>query len=72
MPGLLQDVRIGEKFRTKTTDMRQPLCILSPFFFVCSLVISFLFLFLFFLLFLFLFFYVTEGEKQRSGVDSVA
>jgi hypothetical protein len=70
MPGLLQDVQIGEKFRTKTTEMRQPLCILSPFFFVCSLVLSFLFRFLFFL-FLFLFFYVTEGEKQGRSVDSV-
>jgi hypothetical protein len=37
----------------KTTEMRQPLCILSASFF------------------LFLFFYVTEGEKQGSGVDSV-
>jgi hypothetical protein len=72
---LLQDVRIGGKFRPKTTEMRQPLCILSPFFFVCSLVLSFLFLFSFFsffsFLFLFLFFYVTEGEKQGSGIDSV-
>jgi hypothetical protein len=39
----------------KTTEMRQPLCILSPSFF----------------LFLFFFFDVTEGEKQGSGVDSV-
>jgi hypothetical protein len=39
----------------KTTEMRQPLCILSP---------SFSF-------FLFLFFYVTEGENQGSDVDSV-
>jgi hypothetical protein len=40
----------------KTTEMRQPPCILSPsfsFFFVS------------------VFFYVTEGEKQGSGVDSV-
>jgi hypothetical protein len=71
MAVLLQDVRIGGKFRTKTTEMRQPLCILSPFFFVCSLVLSFLFLFLFFFFSFFLFFYVTEGEKQGSGVDSV-
>jgi hypothetical protein len=43
-----------------------------PIFFVCSLVLSFLLRFLFFLFFfLFLFFYVTEGEKQGSGVDSV-
>jgi hypothetical protein len=70
---LLQDVRIGGKFRTKTTEMRQPLCILSPFFFVCSLVLFFLFLFLFFFFFFsfFCFFYVTEGEKQGSDVDSV-
>jgi hypothetical protein len=57
----------------KTTEMRQPLCFLSPFF-VCSLVLSFLFLFLFlFFLFFFCFcfFDVTEGEKQGSGVDSV-
>jgi hypothetical protein len=38
----------------KTTEMRQPLCILSPSF---SFFVSF--------------FYVTEGEKQGSGVDSV-
>jgi hypothetical protein len=38
-------------------------------FFDCSLVLSFLFRFLFFLLFLF--FYVTEGEKQGSGIDSI-
>jgi sugar phosphate permease len=56
----------------KTTEMKQPLCILSPFFFclfsgsILSLSFSF---FLFF--FLFLFFYVIEGEKQGSGVDSV-
>jgi hypothetical protein len=67
---LLQDVRIGWNFRTKTTEMRQPLCILSPFFFVCSLVLSFLFPFIFFLFFVSVF-YVTEGEKQGSGVDSV-
>ena len=76
MAVLLQDVRIGGKFRTKTTEMRQPLCILSPFFFVCSLVLSFLFLFLSisffsFLVFCFCFFYVTEGEKEGSGVDSI-
>jgi hypothetical protein len=77
MAVLLQDVRIGGKFRTKTTEMRQSLCILSPFFSVCSLVLSFLFLFLFFLFFFsflffcFCFFDVTEGEKQGSGVDSV-
>jgi hypothetical protein len=44
--------------------MRQPLCFLSLFF-VCSVVLSFLFRFLFSV------FYVTEGEKQGSGVDSV-
>jgi hypothetical protein len=52
----------------KTTEMRQPLCILSPFF-VCSLILSFLFRFLFFSFFCF--FDVTKGEKQGSGVDSV-
>jgi hypothetical protein len=55
--------------------MRQPLCILSPFFFVCSLVLSFLFLFLFFSFFVFSFFcfcfFIIEGEKQGSGIDSV-
>jgi hypothetical protein len=67
MPGL----RKVPQVMFKTTEMRQPLYILSPFFFfVCSLVLSFLFRFLFFL-FLFLFFYVTEGEKQGSSVDSV-
>jgi hypothetical protein len=50
----------------KTTEMRQPLCILSPFFF-CLFSGSILSL----SFFLFLFFYVTEGEKQGSGVDSV-
>jgi hypothetical protein len=39
----------------KTTEMRQPLCILSPSF---SFFVS-------------VFFDVTEGEKQGSGVDSV-
>jgi H+/Cl- antiporter ClcA len=73
MAVLLQDVRISGKFRTKTTEMRQPLCILSPFFFVCSLVLFFLFLFFLFFLFFFCFcfFDVTEGEKQGSGIDSV-
>jgi hypothetical protein len=68
MPGL----RKVPQVMFKTTKMRQPLCILSPFF-VCSLVLSFLFLFLFFffLFFCFCFFNVTEGEKQGSGVDSV-
>jgi hypothetical protein len=69
MPGLLQDVQIGEKFRTKTTEMRQPLCIFSPFFF-CLFSVSILSLS--FSFFCFCFFYVTEGEKQGSGVDSVA
>jgi hypothetical protein len=58
----------------KTTEMRQPLCFLSPFF-VCSLVLSFLFVFLSFFFFSFffvsVFFDVTEGEKQVSDVDSV-
>jgi hypothetical protein len=46
---------------------------LFPFPIFCLFtVLSFLFRFLFsFLFFLFLFFYVTEGEKQGSGVDSV-
>jgi hypothetical protein len=43
-----------------------------PIFFVCSLVLSFLFRFSFlFFSFCFCLFYVTEGEKQGSGVDSV-
>jgi H+/Cl- antiporter ClcA len=73
MPGL----RKVPQVMFKTTEMRQPLCFLSPFFCLFSgsiLSLFFLFLFLLFLLFflfLFLFFYVTEGEKQGSGVDSV-
>jgi hypothetical protein len=50
----------------KTIEIRQSLCILSPFS-ICYLVLSFSFL-----LFPFFFcFYVIEGEKQGSGVDSV-
>jgi hypothetical protein len=61
MPGL----RKVPQVLVKTTEMRQLLCFLSPFF-VCSLVLSFIFLF-----FCFCFFNVTEGEKQGSSVDSV-
>jgi hypothetical protein len=43
------------KVKTQTTEMRQPLCILSP---------SFSF-------FCFYFFDVTKGEKQGSDIDSV-
>ena len=68
MPGL----RKVPQVMVKTIEMRQPLCFLSLFF-VCSLVLFFLFRFLVFLFFFFVsvFFYVTEGEKQGSGVDSV-
>ena len=67
MPGL----RKVPQVMFKTTEIRQPLCFLSPFF-VCSLVLSFLFRFSFLLFsFCFCLFYVTEGEKQGSGVDSV-
>jgi hypothetical protein len=65
------DLRKVPQVLFKTTEMRQPLCILSPFFFVCSLVLSFLFRFLFFFFFVSVFFYVNKGEKQGSGVDSV-
>jgi hypothetical protein len=52
--------------------MRQPLCFLSLFFCLFSgSILSLSFSFCFFSFFLFLFFYVTEGEKQGSGVDSV-
>jgi hypothetical protein len=64
MPGL----RKVPQVMFKTTEMSQQV----PFFFVCSLVLSFLFRFLFFFSFFpFLFFYIIEGEKQGSGVDSV-
>jgi hypothetical protein len=67
MPGL----RKVPQVMFKPTEMRQPLCFLSLFFFVLWF-LSFLFLFLSFSFFLFLFFFdVTEGEKQGSGVDSV-
>jgi hypothetical protein len=69
MPGL----RKVPQVMFKTTEIRQPLCFLSPFF-VCSLVLSFLFVFLsffFFSFFCFCFFDITEGEKQVSDVDSV-
>jgi hypothetical protein len=65
----MPDLRKLPQVMFKTTEMRQPLYILS--FFVCSLVLSFLFRFLFFSFFCFYFFYVTEGEKQGSSVDSV-
>jgi hypothetical protein len=65
MPGL----RKVPQVLFKTTEMRQPLCILSPFLFVLWFYpFSFFFPFSFLL---FLFFYVTEGEKQGGGVDSV-
>jgi hypothetical protein len=47
MAVLLQDVRIRWSFQTKTIEIKQPLCIQSPFF-SFSLVLSFYFLFLFF------------------------
>jgi hypothetical protein len=49
--------------------MRQPLCFLSPFF--CLFSGSILSLSFFFFSFFVSDFYVTEGEKQGSGVDSV-
>ena len=67
MPGL----RKVPQVMFKTTDMRQPLYILSPFFF-CLFSGSILSLsFSFFLFFCFYFFYVIEGEKQGTDVDSV-
>jgi hypothetical protein len=66
MPGL----RKVPQVMVKTIEMRQPLCFLS-YFFVFSLVLSFLFRFFFFSFFCFCFVYVTEGEKQGSSVDSV-
>jgi hypothetical protein len=65
MPGL----RKVPQVMFKTTEMRQPLCFLSPFF--CLFSGSILSLYFSFFYFLFLFFYVTEGEKQGSGTDSV-
>jgi hypothetical protein len=63
----MPDLRKVPQVMFRTTEMSQQV----PLFF-CSLVLSFLFRFLFFLFFfLFLFFYVTEGEKQGSGVDSI-
>jgi hypothetical protein len=50
----------------KTTEMSQQV----PFFFLFVLWF-YLFSFVFFFFFCFCFFYVTEGEKQGSGVDSV-
>jgi hypothetical protein len=47
--------------------MRQPLCFLSLFFFSGSILSLSFFFFSFFVSD----FYVTEGEKQGSGVDSV-
>jgi hypothetical protein len=60
------------KLWLKTTEMRQPLCFLSLFFCLFSgSILSLSFSFFSFLFFCFCFFYVTEGEKQGSGVDSV-
>jgi hypothetical protein len=47
----------------KTTEMRQPLCFLSLFFYLFSGSILYLSFYFFLFFFLFLFFYVTEGEK---------
>jgi hypothetical protein len=61
MPGLRKVPQVMVKNdRDETTALFS-----FPIFFFCSLVLSFLFRFFF------LFFYVTEGEKQESGVDSV-
>jgi hypothetical protein len=66
----MPDLRKVPKVMFKTTEMRQPLCIISPFFF-CLFSGSILSLLFSFFLFLFLFFYITEGEKQESDIDSV-
>jgi hypothetical protein len=68
MPGL----RKVPQVMVKTTEMKQPLCFLSLFFCLFSgSILSLLFSFFLFFFFCFCFFYVTEGEKQGSGVDSV-
>jgi hypothetical protein len=75
MAVLVQDIRIRCSFQKKTIEIRQPLCIQSPFF-SCSLALSFPFLFsfyfpFFFFLSAFFCFFVTKEEKQGHGVDSV-
>jgi sugar phosphate permease len=67
MPGLRKVAQV----MIKTTEMRQPLCFLSLFFCLfSSSILSLSFSFFSFLFFVSVF-YVTEGEKQGSGVDSV-
>jgi sugar phosphate permease len=67
MPGLRKVAQV----MVKTTEMRQPLCFLSLFFCLfSSSILSLSFSFFSFLFFVSVF-YVTEGEKQGSGVDSV-
>jgi hypothetical protein len=63
MPGL----RKVPQVMFKTSEMRQPLCILSPSFF-CLFSGSILSLSFSFFVSIF---YVTEGEKQGRGADSV-
>jgi hypothetical protein len=62
------DLRKVPQVLFKTTEMRQPLCILSPFFFVCSLVLSFLFRFLFFFFFVSVFFTKPKEKNKEAAL----
>jgi hypothetical protein len=67
----MPDLRKVPQVMFKPTEMRQPLCFLSLFFCLfSSSILSLSFSFFSFLFFVSVF-YVTEGEKQGSGVDSV-
>jgi H+/Cl- antiporter ClcA len=67
MPGLRKVPQVMVKNdRNETTALFPfPIFLFVPWFYPFS------FIFFFSFLFLFLFFYVTEGEKQGSGIDSV-
>jgi hypothetical protein len=66
MPGLRKVPQVMVKNRDETTALFP-----FPIFLFVLWFYPFSFVFFFSFLFCFCFFYVTEGEKQGSGVDSV-